>query len=95
MALSIEQKLARKDPEYRQFLGLVMRAINETAGEAARRHLTDQFTALLNGGRTFARADEHFLTGIRNSLFEQRDLGPAGREVCRLAEVWERRRGLY
>jgi hypothetical protein len=95
MALTIAQKLERKDTEYRRFLELVSRAVNETTGEAARRHLMNQFTALLNGGKTFARADEHILTGIHNSLLEQSDLGASGKEVCRLAEAWERKRGLY
>lgn len=95
MALTVEQKLGRKDPEYRRFLELVMHAISEAPTDAARRHLTDQFTALLNGGKTFARAEEHFLTGIHYSLLELGELGPAATEVCRLAEQWERKRGLY
>jgi hypothetical protein len=93
MNAGVERKLSAKDTELRRFLTLVLQATNALPQEEDRRYVTNYVNGLLSGGKTWARADEHFVTGIAGTLREIADQNEAARKACEMVDTWLRRRG--
>lgn len=88
MALSLEQKLSRKDANLRRFIQLSLdiagRLDDATDAEYVRRYAR----GLLAGGNTWAGAEEHFISGIFMKLVVLRKTDRAAAEAFALAEAW-------
>jgi hypothetical protein len=93
MNAAIERKLSAKDAELRRFLKLALHATNALPQDEDRRYVTNYVNGLLSGGKTWARADEHFVTGIQGTLSEIAADNEAAREACEMVDTWLRRRG--
>lgn len=90
---SAARKLAEKDPDLRRFLELSLTAAGALTAEEDIRYVTNYVNGLLAGGKTWMRADEHFVTGIEGTLLEISDRNDAAREACQMVDRWLRRRG--
>lgn len=93
MNTSLARKLATKDSELRRFLELALSALPALKKEEDIRYVQNYVNGLLAGGKTWARADEHFVTGIEGTLREIASENAAAREACNMVDRWLRRRG--
>jgi hypothetical protein len=93
MQSSVERKLAAKDPELRRFIHLAWEATRDLQKQEDIRYVTNYVNGLLSGGKTWARADEHFVTGIEATLLEIEERSPAAHQACEMVRAWLRRRG--
>jgi len=90
---SLAKRLNAKDPELRRFLQLATAAVSALPKEEDARYVTNYLNGLLEGGKTWARADEHFVTGIEGTLLEIADSNESAREACEMVYRWLKRRG--
>jgi hypothetical protein len=88
-----ERKLATKDTELRRFLQLALEAAKALPQDEDRDYVANYVNGLLAGGKMWARADEHFVTGIEGTLSEIADQNEAARKACEMVDGWLRRRG--
>ena len=95
MKLTLEQKLARKDPELRRFIQLCFAALPAISDPRDSRYVRNYAEGLLDGGTTWKGALEHFVTGLHIALDRHSAVSQDAAAACAMADEWERGRGLH
>lgn len=88
MKLTLQQKLGRKDPALRRFIELALDVATRLESVDDREYVRRYADGLIDGGNTWARAEQHFISGIFMKLFGLRKTDHAAAEACVLADEW-------